>query len=159
MRCLALILVLAGCTSPYEVRVAGHVLTARPDAHAVPSPGIYPEGGKVKGGDLEPLPEAIVAISPRFTTERTNDLAYCGPVDEQGRFRYSSSGTSGNNLRGVHLRVTAPGFLPVETFVPIERAGSGSERSAAEEGRFDCQHIIIVLEEESRALSPGRAPP
>jgi hypothetical protein len=145
---LVLVLVLAGCTSPYSVRVAGHAMTARPGTDSGPTAGVYATPSDASPGELEPVPEAIVSIAPCFGKKKGSDVFYCGPVDAEGVFRYSSSGASGDTLVGVVVRGSAPGFLPVESFVPADH-----------EGRFDNLKLVLVLEESSRALAPEHAPP
>lgn len=141
---LATMIVFAGCTSAYDVRVEGRVMAARPDAAEKAAPGVSDEAAR----DLEPIDDAIVAIAPRFGSRRGSDVAYCGPVDEGGVFRYASSGESGKRLKGVSLLVSAPGFLPVERFVPAD-----------ENGHFDQRSLVVVLEDSRAALTKVQGAP
>ncbi|MEZ0229686.1 MAG: hypothetical protein ACAI25_13740 [Planctomycetota bacterium] len=103
----AALLVSAGCTSTYDIRIGGHVIAARDD---------------------QPVDDAIVAIAPCFGPGRKGEVAHCGSVDEAGAFRYASSGRASGSLQGVAVTVKAAGFAPVERFVPVREEGKLDER-------------------------------
>jgi hypothetical protein len=119
---LSLLLLCAGCTSPYSVRVEGRVL-GRPPADSPLT-------------DPEPLENAVVSIAPRFGSSHEKVVLYSAPTDEQGSFRYTSSGEAREELWGVNIRATAPGFLPAEVFVPLDR-----------KGRVESRDVELVLED------------
>ncbi len=99
------LLVSAGCTSAYDIRVGGHVVAARDD---------------------QPVDDAVVAVAPCFGSGR-GEVKHRGAVAEAGAFRYASSGEAYGELRGVTVTAKAPGFMPVERFV---RAGEGGKLDA-----------------------------
>ncbi len=119
---LPLLILFAGCTSPYSVRVEGRVLGRRP----VDSPVT----------EAEPLETAVISIAPRFGKGHEKVVIYSAPTDGTGGFRYASSGEAPEKLRGVNVRASAPGFLPAEVFLPID-----------EEGSLDRRDMELVLED------------
>jgi len=139
---IAALLVSTGCTSAYDIRLEGRVVAPRPDASEPVEPGVVADSRE--RADLEPLAGAIVAIVPRFGPKRSQEVAHCGPADDSGEFRYASWGTGRPALRGISLRVSAPGFAPVERFVP-----------ATKDGRFDRRDLVVVMAPLRGVPSPG----
>lgn len=145
---LLALIVSTGCTTAYDIRVAGHVTAPRVDARGPTRPGLEASSAAVAASDLEPVTDAIVSIAPRFGSGHDRDPAHIGPVDEAGAFGYASSGTGRGTLRGVVLAVKAPGFLPVQRFVPV-----------GPDGRFDQRDLLVVLEDARRVEREERSGP
>jgi hypothetical protein len=118
----------AGCASSYEVRVAGQVRQAKAGAGRLDAdwPDSDGDGDRARLGFLDrPIAGAHVTVALEFgdspaTLETRKDA---GP---SGEFELGVAGESDRRLTQVHIRVEAPGYLPVEkTLTPCKICSNG----------------------------------
>lgn len=148
---VALALVLGtGCTSKYSVRVDGDVQGADRETPRQVKADIH-DGAEARSaraagrGHLRPLTDAKVTVALKFKGEDQPRASQTLGVDSRtAAFKFEASGEADSDLKGVVVKVEAPGRLPVERQFPHP----GGELP------FDAV-LMAVLDE---AGGPGAAP-